>query len=114
MKEKKSKSSVISKSIKIPAYWQIGMLFPDGKKVSKPKCTLNELFNTYFIGLDKYLDTKLPAEELLEKYKSTFETKGIKIVIRYVDSWGHTWKGKVAWPRESKFIEFLNNRLNNE
>ena len=102
----------ITTPTKLPPVWQIGILFPDGKKISKPKCTLNELFNTYFIGLDKYLNSKLSAEELLDKYKNTFETKGIKIVIRYIDSWGHTWKGKVAWPKESKFIEFLNNRLN--
>ena len=97
---------------KIPAYYQIGMLFPDGKKLSKPKCTLNELFNTYFIGLDKYLGKNLSAEELLEKYKETFSNKEIKIQINYIDSWGHIWKGKVAWPKESKFIEFLNSRLN--
>lgn len=102
----------ITTPTKLSPVWQIGILFPDGKKISKPKCTLNELFNTYFIGLDKYLNSKLSAEELLDKYKNTFETKGIKIVIRYIDSWGHTWKGKVAWPKESKFIEFLNNRLN--
>ena len=102
----------ISKLTKVQPIWQIGMLFPDGKKISKPKCTLNEIFNTYFIGLDKYLDGKLSAEELLEKYKTTFETKDIKVVIRYIDSWGHTWKGKVAWPREYKFIEYLNKRIN--
>ena len=32
---------------KVPAIWQIGILFPDGKKISKPKCSLNEIFNTY-------------------------------------------------------------------
>ena len=110
-KKTESKPRVIEVT-KVPPIWQIGMQFPNGKKLSKPKCTLNELFNTYFIGLDKYLNSKLSAEELLEKYKSTFETKGIKVVIRYIDSWGHTWKGKVAWPRESKFIDFLNSRLN--
>ena len=103
---------VILKSIKVPPVWQIGMLFPDGKKISKPKCTLNEIFETYFIGLDKYLNNNLTAEELLNKYKSTFEGKNIKIQINYIDSWGHTWKGKVAWPKESKFIEFLNSKLN--
>ncbi len=97
---------------KVQPIWQIGILFPDGKKISKPKCTLNEIFNTYFIGLDKYLYKNLTAEELLEKYKSTFESKGIKVQINYIDSWGHTWKGKVAWPKESKFIEYLNKRLN--
>ena len=101
----------ISKPTKVQPIWQIGMLFPDGKKVSKPKCTLNDIMNTYFIGLDKYLNKGLTAEELLNKYKDTFSNKGIKIQINYIDSWGHTWKGRVAWPRESKFIEYLNNKL---
>ena len=97
---------------KFQPIWQIGILFPDGKKISKPKCSLNEIFNTYFIGLDKYLDKGLSAEELLNKYKETFNNKGIKIAIQYVDSWGHTWKGKVAWPKQEKFIEYLNKKLN--
>lgn len=97
---------------KVSPIWQIGILFPDGKKISKPKCTLNDLFDTYFIGLDKYLNKNLSAEELLNKYKETFDKKGIKIQIRYIDSWGHTWKGKVAWPREYKFIDYLNKRIN--
>lgn len=98
--------------VKTTPVWQIGMLFPDGKKISKPKCTLNEIFNTYFIGLDKYISKGFTAEELLNKYKDTFSNKGIKVQINYIDSWGHLWKGKVAWPRESKFMEFLNKRLN--
>lgn len=111
-KTKGTTSRTIMGPTKVQPIWQIGILFPDGKKISKPKCTLNEIFNTYFMGLDKYLNSKLSSEELLDKYKKTFEEKGIKIVIRYVDSWGHTWKGKVAWPREYKFIEYLNKRLN--
>ena len=98
--------------VKIQPVWQIGILFPDGKKISKPKCTLNEIFNTYFIGLDKYLNKEFSAEELLNKYKETFNNKGIKVQINYIDSYGHLWKGKVAWPRESKFIDYLNKRLN--
>ena len=101
----------ITSPTKIPPVWQIGILFPDGKKISKPKCTLNEIFETYFMGLDKYLSKGLTAGELLSKYKETFENKGIKVAIHYIDSWGHTWKGKVAWPREGKFIEYLNKRL---
>lgn len=92
--------------------WQIGILFPDGKKISKPKCTLNDLFDTYFIGLDKYLNKGYSAEQLLELYKKTYTNKEIKVVIHYIDSWGHKWTGKVAWPREIKFIEYLNKRLN--
>lgn len=97
---------------KVPPVWQIGILFPNGQKISKPKCTLNEIFNTYFINLDKYLNKNLSAEELFEKYKETFSKGNVKIQINYIDSWGHTWKGKVAWPKESKFIEYLNNKLN--
>ena len=109
---------ITSRTIKLPTkvqpIWQIGILFPDGKKISKPKCTLNEIFETYFMGLDKYLSKGLTAEELLDKYKETFKTKEIKIAIHYIDSWSHKWTGKVAWPRESKFIEYLNKRLNND
>ena len=111
MKKEKSKSPIL-KVTKVPPVWQIGILFPDGKKISKPKCTLNEIFETYFIGLDKYLNNNLSAEELLDKYKNTFNSRNIKVQINYIDSWGHTWKGKIAWPRESKFIEYLNARLN--
>ena len=114
MAKKTLSKSVITSPTKVQPVWQIGILFPDGKKISKPKCTLNEILNTYFIGLDKYLDKGFSAEELLNKYKESFNTKGIKIAIHYIDSWGHTWKGKVAWPRESKFIEYLNKRLNND
>lgn len=112
MKKKSETKSRIIEITKVPPVWQIGIQFPNGKKISKAKCTLNELFETYFIGLDKYTNGKFTAEQLLEKYKETFEIKGIKVVIRYIDSWGHTWKGKVAWPRESKFIEYLNKRIN--
>jgi len=99
---------------KVTPIWQIGILFPDGKKISKPKCTLNELFDTYFIGLDKYISKGYTPEQLLELYQKTYYNKGIRVQINYIDSWGHTWKGKVAWPREDKFIEYLNKRLNND
>lgn len=97
---------------KIIPYWQIGILFPNGKKLSKPQCSLEEVFNTYFIKLENYLNSGLTAEELLDKYVNTFKSKGIKVVIRYVDSWNHTWKDKSAWPKKSDFIEYLNNKLN--
>lgn len=106
-------SRTISLPTKVQPIWQIGILFPDGRKISKPKCTLNDLFETYFIGLDKYLNKNLTAEKLLEKYKNTFETKGVKVQINYIDSWSHIWKGKVAWPKEDRFIEYLNKRINN-
>ena len=97
---------------KVPPVWQIGILFPDGKKIAKPKCTLNEIFETYFMSLDKYSSKGYSPEQLLELYQKTYYNKGIKVQINYIDSWGHLWKGKVAWPRESKFIEYLNKRLN--
>lgn len=104
----------VSGPTKVPPVWQIGILFPDGKKISKPKCTLNEIFETYFIGLDKYISKNYTPEELLNKYKETFDGKGIKVQINYIDSWNHKWTGKIAWPKEEWFIEYLNNRINNE
>lgn len=92
--------------------WQIGILFPDGKKIVKPKCTLDEIFETYFIGLDKYLHRDFSPEQLLELYKKTFKEKEIKVQINYVDSWSHTWRGKEAWPKDDKFLEYLNRRIN--
>ena len=113
-KSKGTTSRVLTGPTKVQPVWQIGILFPDGKKISKPRCTLNEVFEIYFIGLDKYISKGFTAEELLDKYKETFETKGIKVAIHYIDSWAHVWKGKVAWPRESKFIEYLNKRIKND
>ena len=105
-------SRTIKMPTKVPPVWQIGILFPDGKKISKPKCTLNEIFETYFMSLDKYSSKGYSPEQLLELYQKTYYNKGIKVQINYIDSWGHTWKGKIAWPRESKFIEYLNKRIN--
>lgn len=102
----------VSAPTKVPPVWQIGMLFPDGKKISKPRCTLNEILFTYFLNLDKYLNKGYNAEQLLELYQKTYYNKGVKVAIHYIDSWGHTWKGKVAWPKESLFIDYLNKRLN--
>lgn len=113
-KSKGITSRIIRTPTKVPPVWQIGMLFPDGKKISKPRCTLNEIFETYFINLDKYTSKGYTPEQLLEIYKKTYYNKGIKVVIHYIDSWGHTWKGKEAWPRESKFIEYLEKRINND
>ena len=99
------------RDIKIPSYWKIGILFPDGKKIIKPRCTLDEIFETYFIGLEKYLSSVDETSKLLDLYKKTFESKNIKVSIQYVDSWGHLWKGKVAWPKDEWFINYLNKRL---
>lgn len=113
MPRNSSKKSVILPT-KVPPIWQIGILFPDGKKIAKPKCTLNEILETYFIGLDKYINKGIAPEDLLNKYKETFESKGIKVQINYIDSYGHKWTGKCAWPRENKFIEYLEKRLSND
>ena len=107
-----TKTTILKSLTKREPVWQIGIALSEDKKISKPRCTLQELFNTYFIGLDKYLDKNLSAEELYDKYEQTFQSKNIKIVIRYIDSWGHTWKGKTAWPRKDKFINYLNERIN--
>lgn len=93
-------------------YWQVGILFPNGKKISKSKCSLNEVFDVYFIKLENYLNSNYTSEELLDKYINTFKNNNFKVVIRYVDSWGHVWKDKSGWPKKEKFIEYLNTKLN--
>lgn len=108
-----SKKSILLPT-KVQPIWQIGILFPDGKKISKPKCSLNEVFETYFLNLDNLIKEANSGEELLEKYKTTYKEKGIKVVINYIDSWSHKWTGKCAWPKESKFIEYLNKRMKND
>ena len=100
-------SKNITEGKRIIAYYQIGIIFPDGKKIMKPRCNLEELFNTYFINLDKYINEN--PEELYNKYIENYKNKEIKVGINYIDSWGHKWSGKCAWPRKEKFIEFLNN-----
>ena len=65
MAKKKStitKSMVVSPT-KVQPVWQIGMLFPNGQKIAKPRCTLNEIFETYFLNLDKYVGKNITAEE---------------------------------------------------
>ena len=99
-------------SKRLTPIWQIGILFPDGKKIIKPRCTLDDIFDTYFLKLDKYLNGKYTAEELYNLYKKTYEDKGIKIQINFQDSWGYIWRGKEAWPKDTKFIDYLNKRLN--
>ena len=102
----------VSLPTKLPPVWQIIILFPDGRKIFKSKCSLNEVFETYFINLDNLITKDITPEELLEKYKETYKKKDIKVGINYIDSWGHKWVGKVAWPKEDKFIEYLNKRIN--
>jgi hypothetical protein len=112
MPKAKITSATVRKPTKVTPVWQIGIIFPNGNKIMKPKCTLNEIFLTYFLDLEKYLAKGYTAEQLLELYKKTYTNKGIKVGINYIDSWGHKWTGKVAWPRETKFIDFLNIKLN--
>ena len=63
------------------------------------------MYSTYFLNLDKYLNKDFDAEQLLNLYKKNYKDKNIKVVIHYMDSWGHLWKGKYAWPKEEWFIE---------
>ena len=112
--KKESTGKTLKVEVKIPSYFKIGILFPDGKKIVKPRCTMNEIFETYFIGLDKYLKEDITGKDLFNKYQESFKNKDIKVSIQYVDSWGHLWRGKVAWPKEELFIEYLNKRLQND
>jgi hypothetical protein len=94
-----------------PAY-AISITFPDGKKLVKTNLTLSGLFDNYFINLDSNLDSGkfLDAESIYNKYQELFNK--CKVNIQFTDSWGHRWKGKTAWPRKEKFINYLTEKLN--
>ena len=93
-------------------YYQIGLLFPDGKKIVKKQCSLNEVFETYFLKLENYLDKNYTPEQLFELYENTYKNKGVKVQINFIDSWEHKWTGKCAWPRKEKFLNYLENEIN--
>ena len=111
-KTKEFTKRILKAPTKVQPVWQIGILFPDGKKIIKPKCTLNDLFNTYFIKLEHNLNKNYNAEELYDMYEKTFKEKNIKIQINYIDSYSNKWSGKVAWPKKEWFIKYLNDRIN--
>lgn len=112
MKSKESVRRTIKIPTKITPYFQIGILFPDGKKISKLKLEkLDDVFDTYFLSLDKYLVKNYDAEQLYELYQKTYSNKEIKVAIHYIDSWGHLWKGKHAWPKKEWFIDYLNKKM---
>ena len=112
--KKEEGGKVISKVKKIEPYFKMAILFSDGKKISKIRCSLDEVFDTYFISIDKYLNKGYDAEQLLDLYQKTFKEKGIKVVIHFIDSWEHLWKGKYAWPKREWFINYLNKKLKND
>ena len=97
-----------------PSY-AISIKFPDGRLISKTKLYLSQLFNIYFINLDKNLKSKFytleDSENIYNKYKELY--KDCKIIIQYSDSWGHIWKGDCAWPKKDKFIEYIKERIVN-
>mgnify|MGYP006916033674 CR=1 FL=1 len=107
----KKSSGLIVTPTKVPSYYAIGIFFPDGKKIVKQRCSINELLETYFLNLDKLINKANSPEELFEKYQKKYEDSGIKVTIQYIDSWGHLWKGKIAWPREVHFINYLKERM---
>ena len=57
--------------------------------------------------MDKHLDKGYESEQLWNLYQDNYRNKNIKVAINYIDSWGHKWSGKVAWPKKCKFIEYL-------
>ena len=108
-----AKGTVIKEKRSKPSY-AIGILMPGGVKIVKTNLLLEELFDVYF----QKLDTNLAAKEytvddaflIYDKYEELY--KKCKVSIQYKDSWDHVWKGKCAWPRKEKFIEYLKEKIN--
>lgn len=100
---------------RVQSCYHISITFPDNKVISKTEIPLYKLLEVYFINLDNNLKGKGykidDAEELMQKYEKLFEN--CKVIIQYTDSWGHRWKGKCAWPKREKFINYLKERIVN-
>lgn len=107
-----SVKKAIKEGKRIEGYYQIGIIFPDGKKIMKPRCTLDEALDTYFLNFDKLVSKNDSLEEILEKYKKTYQDKNIKVGINYIDSWSHKWTGKVAFPKDDIILKYLKKRIN--
>lgn len=87
--------------------WQISIELPNGKKLVKTNCSLEQLFDTYFIKLDSIPKSE-NIENILRRYDQFYST--CRLIINYIDSWGHRWTGKVAIPKKEKFITYLKNK----
>jgi hypothetical protein len=118
-KAKKSKEIPEIKIVRSPGVFNIRILGPDGKVRGKNGMDKTQVFDFYFVGLDKNLQglrekfgniNDTFAESILEKYKTIYSK--YKFKYQYVDSYGHLWEGKCAKPSDKWALEYLKKKIN--
>ena len=100
-------------------YFNIKILGPDGKVRGKSGMDKTQVFEFYFVGLAKNLQSLREkygdindtfAQDILDKYKNLYSK--YKFKFQYVDSWGHLWEGKYAKLPDKWALEYLKNKIN--
>lgn len=100
-------------------YFNIKILGPDGKVRGKSGMDKTQVFEFYFVGLSKNLQSLREkygdindtfAQDILDKYKNLYSK--YKFKYQYVDSWGHLWEGKHAKLPDKWALEYLKNKIN--
>ena len=117
-KVKKIKEEVLDIK-RINGYFNIKILGPDGKVRGKSGMDKTQVFEFYFVGLSKNLQSLREkygnindtfAQDILDKYKNLYSK--YKFKFQYVDSWGHLWEGKYAKLPDKWALEYLKNKIN--
>ena len=100
-------------------YFNIKILGPDGKVRGKSGMDKTQVFEFYFVGLSKNLQSLREkygdindtfAQDILDKYKNLYSK--YKFKFQYVDSWGHLWEDKYAKLPDKWALEYLKNKIN--
>ena len=116
---KKSKQSVVEPRVKTPGYFNIRILGSDGKVRGKNRMDKTQVFDFYFVNLDKNIEKLREkygnidstfAQTILDNYKIIYSK--YKLKYQYVDSYGHMWEGKYAQPPEKWALEYLKKKIN--
>ena len=118
-KAKKSKEIPEIKIVRSPGVFNIRILGPDGKVRGKNGMDKTQVFDFYFVNLDKNIEKLREkygnidstfAQTILNNYKAIYTKYELK--YQYVDSYGHLWEGKCAKPSDKWALEYLKKKIN--
>lgn len=116
---KRIKQIVVKPREKTPGYFNIRILGPDGKVRGKNRMDKTQVFDFYFVNLDKNIEKLREkygnidstfAQTILNNYKTIYAK--YKLKYQYVDTYGHMWEGECAQPSEKWALEYLKKKIN--
>lgn len=103
-RKKKEYSIHIPDLKKQPGFFTIYVKKDSEIKLVATNLNTESFFDIYFTNLIKNITVDTTKEQVLDKYTTIWENKGI--YVTYTDSWGHVWKNQM--PSKKKFEEYLN------